>query len=197
MNATRSSRPTRPSRSSGDGDTVCGLGLRRHRHAGRAAASRSSERFRETRRSRADLTLVFAAAPGDGKERGLNRLADERLVRRVRRRALGARAEARRSSPSTTRSRPTTCRSAASRISTATSRHGGRDCCRTSGLRTFVDPRLRRRQAQRPHHRRPRRAASSSTARTGCSTRPSRSRSRSSAARRPTPPATSPWSGRR
>jgi propionate CoA-transferase len=31
----------------------------------------------------AGLTLMFAAAPGDGKERGLNRLADERLVKRV------------------------------------------------------------------------------------------------------------------
>src|SRR5215216_1135960 len=41
-----------------------------------------SERFRETRAPSA-LTLMFAAAPGDGKERGLNRLADERLVKRV------------------------------------------------------------------------------------------------------------------
>src|SRR4051812_50171964 len=40
------------------------------------------ERFDETRHP-AGLTLMFAAAPGDGKERGLNRLADDKLVRRV------------------------------------------------------------------------------------------------------------------
>src|SRR5919205_455329 len=40
------------------------------------------QRFDETAHP-AGLTLMFAAAPGDGKERGLNRLADERLVRRV------------------------------------------------------------------------------------------------------------------
>src|SRR4051794_41215096 len=41
-----------------------------------------AERFRDTA-APAGLTLMFAAAPGDGKERGLNRLADERLVKRV------------------------------------------------------------------------------------------------------------------
>src|SRR5215218_62942 len=41
-----------------------------------------AERFRETA-APSGLTLMFAAAPGDGKERGLNRLADEKLVRRV------------------------------------------------------------------------------------------------------------------
>src|SRR5215207_7478619 len=41
-----------------------------------------AERFGRTA-APSGLTLMFAAAPGDGKERGLNRLADERLVRRV------------------------------------------------------------------------------------------------------------------
>ncbi|ACA15336.1 coenzyme A transferase [Methylobacterium sp. 4-46] len=41
-----------------------------------------SSRFEATQAPN-DLTLVFAAAPGDGKDRGLNRLAREGLVRRV------------------------------------------------------------------------------------------------------------------
>jgi propionate CoA-transferase len=41
-----------------------------------------AERFEETN-SPADLTLVFAAAPGDGKERGLNRLARPGMIRRA------------------------------------------------------------------------------------------------------------------
>ena len=41
-----------------------------------------ARRFEETQGPR-DLGLMFAAAPGDGKERGLNRLAQPGLVRRV------------------------------------------------------------------------------------------------------------------
>ncbi|WP_338691127.1 acyl CoA:acetate/3-ketoacid CoA transferase [Bradyrhizobium sp. 26S5] len=40
------------------------------------------KRYRETRHP-ADLTLLFAAAPGDSRERGLNRLAHDGLVKRV------------------------------------------------------------------------------------------------------------------
>ena len=40
------------------------------------------ERFQATQAPR-DLTFVFAAAPGDGKDLGLNRLAHKGLVRRA------------------------------------------------------------------------------------------------------------------
>ena len=41
-----------------------------------------AKRYQETRHP-SDLTLVFAAAPGDSKERGLNRLALDGLVKRA------------------------------------------------------------------------------------------------------------------
>ena len=173
------------------------LGLCRHRHARRSIMA-LEKRFLDTA-SAARLTLLFAAAPGDGKERGLNRLARRRAGQARGRRALGAGAEARRDGGSTARSRPTTCRWAASRSCSATSparRPGHAD--RRSGSRTFVDPRQRRRQAQRPHHRGSGASdADRCAARNGCSTRPSRSTSRSCAAPPPTPAATSPWSARR
>src|SRR3954454_6154760 len=72
------------------------------------------ERFDETQHP-AGLTLMFAAAPGDGKERGLNRLAGARPVSAS---SAGTGRSCRSSArlPWITRSRPTTCPSAASRI---------------------------------------------------------------------------------
>src|SRR6185312_11638844 len=73
------------------------------------------KRYRETRHP-SDLTLLFAAAPGDSKDRGLNRLAHDGLVRRV---VGGHWALVPRlgNLHLPTASRLTTCRSAAFRIS--------------------------------------------------------------------------------
>ena len=57
------------------------------------------QRFLATGEPR-DLGLLFAAAPGDGKERGLNRLAHDGLIRR----AIGGHWS---SCPSSARWRPT------------------------------------------------------------------------------------------
>src|SRR5258705_7755375 len=64
-----------------DGDTVCvsgfvGIGTPDELILG------LERRFLKERHP-SNLTLVFAAAPGDGKERGLNRLAHKGLLKRV------------------------------------------------------------------------------------------------------------------
>ena len=65
------------------------------------------------------------------------------------------------------------------------------------GLRTFVDPRQQGGRINDAHHRGHRPRSSRSTARSGCSTAPSRSTSPSCAPPPPTRAATPPWSARR
>ena len=122
-----------------DGDTVCTLRVRRHRHAGRTDP-----------RARAALP-GHAASPPASPSSLRRRPATARTAGSTgwRMRACssawsaGTGRSSRRSAswPSTTRSRPTTCRSGASRAFIARSRRAGPASCPRWGLRTFVDPR--------------------------------------------------------
>ena len=121
------------------GDTICTSGF-----VGVGAPEELllalEKRFLDTNAPR-DLTLVYAAGQGDGKDRGLNILAHEGLLKRV----IGchwASAPSSSSWWSRRRSKPTICRSASSLISTAISQPGSQATLSHVGLGTFVDPRL-------------------------------------------------------
>ena len=88
-----------------------------------------------------DLTLVYAAGQGDGKERGLNHLGHRGPGRARHRRPLGAGAQAAGARGRQARSRPTTCRRASSPTSSATSPPASPGHLTRVGLGTFVDPR--------------------------------------------------------
>ena len=64
-----------------DGDTLCNAGFVGCGVPDELLAALET-RFKETGSPR-ELTILFAAGQGDGKDRGLNRLAHDRLVRRV------------------------------------------------------------------------------------------------------------------
>jgi len=64
-----------------DGDTICVSGFVGIGTPDELIIALERRFLRE--RHPANLTLVFAAAPGDGKERGLNRLAHKGLIKRV------------------------------------------------------------------------------------------------------------------
>ena len=152
-------------------------------------------RFVESETPR-DLTLVFAAAPGDGRRQRLEPARHEGLVRRVIGGHFGL-------VPKISQmvtdgviegyNLPLGC------ISQLFREIAGRKAGLISkvGLQTFVDPREGGGKLNDRDDGGPRRAAVDRRANSGCSTRRSRSRLRSCAARPPTPRATSPWSARR
>ena len=105
-----------------------------------------------------DLTLVYAAGQGDGKERGLNHFGHAGLVKRVDRRPLGPGAAA---AGARGRRRDRGLQPAAGRDHAPVPRHRRRQAGHAAaaiGLGTFVDPRHGGGKINAAHHRRPGRA---------------------------------------